>query len=126
MMTGLNCWEEVLLRYTREKGPTVARVIGYTMALDLDYPDWIGDIYLFARLRRLADPSLPHPFLSLSGSRTTIRGSDVTLTDTGAKALDGQANFVKLNGIDDWIGGVHLESSTGKLWFRTGDTLAAS
>jgi uncharacterized protein DUF1835 len=125
LKTGLNCWEDALLRYARDKGPIAAKVIGYTMTHDMKYPDWVGDAYLFARLRGLADSRLPHPFLSLSGSAFTIRGSQVTLTDTGAKALEGEANFVELNGINDWIGGVHLESSKGKLWFRRDDTLVA-
>src|SRR5262249_33194752 len=30
--TGLNAWEGELLGYTRDRGPVVARVIGYTMA----------------------------------------------------------------------------------------------
>ncbi len=124
--TGLNCWEDELLRYTRDRGPVVARVIGHTMTHDMKYPDRVGDVYLFARLRRLADAQLSRPFLSLSGSATTIRGSEVTLTDAGAKALEGDANFVELNGIDDWIGGVHLESSKGNVWFRRDDTLVRS
>jgi hypothetical protein len=126
LKSGLNGWEDELLRYSRDKGPVVARVIGYTMTHDTEYPDCVGDVWLFARLRHLADPGLPYPFLSLSGSRTTIRGSEVTLTDTGAKAIESQANFVELNGIDDWIGGVHLESSKGNVWFRRDDTLVRS
>jgi hypothetical protein len=121
--TGLNCWERELLRYVREKGPIVARVIGHTMAHDMEQPDWVGDAYLFARLRRLADSKLAHPFLSLTGPEISMRGSKVTLTDTGAQALDGDANFVDLNGIDDWIGGVHLESGKGNMWFCEDNTL---
>ena len=126
LKTGLNRWEEELLRYTRDKGPIVARVIGYTMTHDMEGSDWVGDSYLFSRLRRLADRGVPHPFLSLSGPTTTIRGSEVALTDFGAKALEGAANFVELNGINDWIGGVHLESGKGKLWFRRHDTLVVA
>jgi Domain of unknown function (DUF1835) len=124
VVTGLNCWEEQLLRYTHDRGPVVARVIGYTMAHDMEHPDWVGDAYLFARLRRLADLALLHPFLSLTGSTLSVRGSEVTLTEAGAGALAGEANFVNLNGIDDWIGGVHLESRNGNVWFRRGDTVA--
>jgi len=121
--TGLNCWEEELLKYTRDRGPVVARIIGYTVAHDMDRPDWVGDAYLFARLRRLADSALPHPFLSLTGATLSIRGSETTLTAIGAKALAGEVNFVDLNDIDDWIGGVHLESTKKNVWFRKGDTL---
>jgi hypothetical protein len=32
----------------------------------------------------------------------------VRLTDAGRRVLDGDADQVELNGIDRWIGGVHL------------------
>lgn len=124
--TGLNCWEAELLKYTRDRGPSVAKVIGYTLTHDMGYPDCVGDGYLFARLRHLADSNLPHPFLSLTGSGISIRGSEVMLTHDGAKALAGKANFVELNGVDEWIGGVHLESRQGSLWFRRDDTLVTT
>ena len=31
------------------------------------------------------------------------------LTDTGARVLAGEADQIALNGIDRWIGGVHLQ-----------------
>jgi hypothetical protein len=36
------------------------------------------------------------------------RATGVRLTDTGWRVLAGQADQVVLNGIDRWIGGVHL------------------
>lgn len=36
------------------------------------------------------------------------RGTPLRLTDTGARVLAGDADHVTLNGIDRWIGGVHL------------------
>jgi hypothetical protein len=57
-----------------------------------------------------------------SSSWCSIRQRSASIvTDAGARALAGKANFVDLNGIDDWIGGVHLESSKGSVWFRRGD-----
>ena len=35
----------------------------------------------------------------------------VALTDVGRKLLDGQADWVRLNGIDRWLGGVHLQGA---------------
>ena len=37
--------------------------------------------------------------------------------------LAGRRNFVELNGVDDWVGGVHLDSRTGVVWFRRGEEL---
>jgi hypothetical protein len=40
--------------------------------------------------------------------RPVDRGSGLRLTDTGAGVLAGAVDQVALNGIDRWIGGVHL------------------
>jgi len=37
--------------------------------------------------------------------------------------LNGEANAVHLNGVDDWIAGVHLESRAGRVWFSRDGTL---
>jgi hypothetical protein len=36
------------------------------------------------------------------------RGTRLRLTAAGARVLAGEADHVELNGIDRWIGGVHL------------------
>jgi Domain of unknown function (DUF1835) len=123
LRTGLNAWEYQLLRYVREEGPKAVRVVGYTMAHDMDFPDWVGDSYLFHRLHRLADAALPRPLLTLSGETETLRGTTVHLTRDGEDVLAGNANAVDWNGIDDWIGGVHLDSRNGRVWFHKDETL---
>ena len=72
----------------------------------------------FLRLRRLADPALPRPAVTLSGERTSICGTEVRLTSDGEQFLMGQSNFVELNGIDDWVCGVHLDSRVGHVWYH--------
>lgn len=116
---GLSRWEAELLKYVAEKGPRVASVIGHTLGYNLD-SDLVGDAYLFSRLHRLADPRLPRPLVTLSGDPMIIRGCEVALTDAGAAVLAGHANAVELNGIDDWVFGVHLDSTTGVVWYRKG------
>ena len=39
-------------------------------------------------------------------------------TDAGESVLAGHANAVELNGIDDWVLGVHLDSENGSVWYR--------
>jgi hypothetical protein len=119
---GLSRWEAELLKYVKQKGPSVTRVVGYTMGYNLN-ADLVGDAYLFSRLRHLADPALPHPLVTLSGDSTAMRGCEVALTETGAAVLDGRANAVTLNGIDDWVLGVHLDSTIGSVWYRKEGTL---
>lgn len=68
---------------------------------------YLGDTTCFARLDRMADG--PHPLLRLDPpGRPVARTTGVHLTGPGARVLVGQADQLALNGIDRWIGGVHL------------------
>ncbi len=115
--TGLNIHEARLLASTRDNGPLAARIISETMAASNRVNgDGVGDNWLFARLRGLADPACPHPAVILTGARVTIRLTRARLTPDGHRFLEGSANFVEQNGIDDWVGGVHLDSKAGNVW----------
>jgi hypothetical protein len=51
----------------------------------------------------------PHPLLRTRPAGTpTGPATEVGLTGDGARVLAGEADHVTLNGIDRWIGGVHL------------------
>jgi hypothetical protein len=65
-----------------------------------DDPPWLGDSVLRSHLDRLA--AAPTPLLH-NGSDAGYR-----LTDDGRAVLAGRADHVLLNGIDRWLGGVHL------------------
>lgn len=121
--SGLSECDTRLLEHTVEHGPLTARIIGYTMG-DNETPDQVGDSYLFYRLLRLGSPNLPSPLVSFTGDTNAIRTCSVKITDFGRKVLAGEANHVAENGIDDWIGGVHLTSDT--VVFRDGATLLLS
>jgi hypothetical protein len=69
---------------------------------------YMGDITCFGRMYRMAEG--PHPLLRLDPpGRPVKRTTGVRLTDTGARVLAGEADQIALNGIDRWIGGVHLQ-----------------
>jgi len=119
--SGTSIWDERLLHYTQERGPSATRVLGFTIGYN-DTPDWIGDVYLFRRLAALAEPSLVVPLVSATGNTGKLRECRVEVTPFGQKVLAGEANHVRENGIDDWIGGVHL-TSEAPITFREGDTL---
>jgi uncharacterized protein DUF1835 len=119
--TGLNYWEMELLKNVSDRGPRAIRVIAYTLSTVIE--DLVGDAWLFDRLSRLADSSLPHPLLNFTGNPASMRECDFTLTDAGRSVLAGRANHVTLNGINDWVGGVHLDSASGNIWFHHGDSL---
>jgi len=116
--TGLGIWEMELLRQVVEKGPTAIKVIGFTMIRSIDWLDLVGTPYLFGLLRKLADPELRQPLLSLTGNIANMMETDLHITSVGKSVLAGEANFVELNGIDDWVGGIHLDSSHGQVWFQ--------
>jgi hypothetical protein len=68
---------------------------------------YLGDSTCFGRMDRMA--AGPRPLLRLDPpDRPVRRTTGVELTDTGARMLAGEADQVALNGIDRWIGGVHL------------------
>ena len=119
--TGLNRWEIELLKNVRDRGPRAVRVIASTLSFDTE--DTVGDVWLFYRLRGLARSSLLHPLLKLAGNPESMRECELALTKAGHDVLAGRANFVTLNGIDDWVGGVHLDSASGNIWFHDGDSL---
>jgi hypothetical protein len=122
--SGLSRYDARLLTNAREHGPDVPRVIGHTLAGAGWDSDPVGDGWLYWRLRRMADRSLRAPLLSIKSQDASYRGATVSLTSAGLNVLDGAANHYVLNGIDDWIGGMHLDSSAGRVWFQTNGSFA--
>jgi hypothetical protein len=68
---------------------------------------YLGDTWCFAAMDRLA--RAPSPLLDVLDPGPVDRTSRVRLTDTGVRVLAGEVDHVRLNGIDRWIGGVHLQ-----------------
>ena len=91
-----------------------------------EQPDHTGDTYLYDRLQRMGAPGVAHPLVSLMPPNHKMRETTVEVTDAGRAVLNGEANAVALNGIDDWVAGVHLDSKAGRVWFhRDGELVAA-
>jgi RNA polymerase sigma factor (sigma-70 family) len=69
---------------------------------------FMGDATFWLRLERLA--SGPRPLVRLTGEPThrTFPTGAIELTDDGRRVLAGQADWVALDGIDRWLGGVNL------------------
>ena len=62
---------------------------------------FLGDSVCFRIAERLAAGA--HPLLAADGGQDRLR-----LTKIGREVLSGTADHVRLNGIDRWVGGVHL------------------
>jgi hypothetical protein len=121
--TGLSYIDWELLKQSQVHGPEVTSVVAHTIMINAEQLDPVGDLYLLGRLRGLANPNLLHPALELTGDSYSMRGCTVRVTATGEHVLAGRKNFIELNGADDWVGGVHLDSRTGAVWFRRGEQL---
>jgi hypothetical protein len=68
---------------------------------------YLGDDWCFAMMDRMA--RAPVPLLDAEPVGSPVdRASRLRLTGTGARVLAGEADHVTLNGLDRWIGGVHL------------------
>jgi hypothetical protein len=66
---------------------------------------FLGDTWAFDRMTRMA--AGPEPLLAPAVA--VDRHTELELTATGRRVLDGKADHVALNGVDRWIGGVHLQ-----------------
>jgi len=80
---------------------------------------FLGDLGFYYRLDRLASGTSPLVRGLPAGGVAQAARTNMTveythtpieLTDAGRAVLEGRADYIKLNGIDRWIGGVHLTS----------------
>ncbi|HEX9945093.1 MAG TPA: DUF1835 domain-containing protein [Thermoanaerobaculia bacterium] len=68
---------------------------------------YMGDWSFSRILNELAAP--PRPLLCLEPAPNgALRGQRVSLTATGREVLEGRDDWVRIRGIDRWLGGVHL------------------
>jgi hypothetical protein len=123
LRTGLSDWDAELLRSSIKAGPDSSSIVAQTIISGRDWLDPVGDTFLFWRLRRLGDQKLARPPLLVRGELPPGRRFKVEVTSAAIEILAGRQNFVHLNGIDEWIAGVHLQSSLNRSWFRRGDEL---
>jgi DNA-binding transcriptional LysR family regulator len=79
----------------------------FVRATDRELRPYLGDTWCFAMMNRLAQAPVPLLDAEPTG-RPIDRRTTLRLTDAGAQVLAGAADHVTLNGIDRWIGGVHL------------------
>jgi len=88
-----------------------------------------GDAQLYFELKRLARARTPLLTLVNGGNRAAMDPADILLsifeiTDYGKAVLAGDEDFVSLNGIDQWLGGVHLEGNESEWrWDELGQEL---
>jgi hypothetical protein len=84
---------------------------------------YMGDTTFWSILKGMSNGRNPLVALSGAGDPFTSRSLRVGLNDLGEVVLDGGADHVELNGIDRWMGGVHLSPANLWRWDADAQTL---
>lgn len=80
---------------------------------DMEERVFLGDVLFLALLRRLASAREPLVLLEATEPETdALPDSTIEITSFGRRVLAGEADHVTHNGIDRWIGGVHLAGTS--------------
>jgi hypothetical protein len=69
---------------------------------------FMGDLSFARAVRTLAAAGLPLVELDPPGEHVPLARQAVALTALGRQVLAAHADHARLNGVDRWIGGVHL------------------
>jgi hypothetical protein len=100
---GLSLTERRLLAAIAEGAATAGEA--FVRGAAREARPYLGDTWAFAAIERLGRVEVP---LVSVDAGVVDRHAAVALTEAGRSVLDGAADHVALNGIDRWIGGVHL------------------
>jgi hypothetical protein len=111
---GLSRTERQALSVLRDRGPLPALQLFFAVQ-KMENPLFMGDLSFFAILKELASAHLPLIRAESNAGNMVSGRSVVTLTEVGSHVLDLQDDHVKLNGIERWLGGVHL-TGTDAVW----------
>ena len=76
---------------------------------------FLADLFFFRAAARLAIAPVPLIELDPPGGEV-VATTRLRLTPAGRRVLRGQADHVALNGIDRWVGGVHLSGAARWRW----------
>jgi hypothetical protein len=91
----------------------------------------LGDAQFWLALHRMSDGK--QPLLRIENGKNgggqltpdIVRTAKFEITDPGKSVLRGEADFVNLNGIDLWLGGVHLSQNNLWRWDEASGTMVA-
>lgn len=118
--SGLSRSEVQILKIIEEEGKTPVEI--FKIFMEMENPKYHGNRIVFNYIHRLC--SSEHPLLKYSsGTKSFPTGSEekflkeiVEITPKGKEVLHGRKNNLSVNGIDKWIGGVHLNRNN--VWVR--------
>lgn len=106
VVNGLSRSEHQALRGVAEGAATFEEL--FRACQRMEERVYMGDASFFRLLHELAAP--PRPLLRMEPAASgTVRSQRVSLTATGREVLKGNDDWVRIRGIDHWLGGVHLQ-----------------
>jgi hypothetical protein len=109
---GLSLTERRLLAATvMDDGAAAGAVFGRVG--EREARPFLGDLFFFRAAARLATGPVPLVELDPPGGEV-VAATRLRLTPAGRRVLRGQADQVALNGIDRWVGGVHLHGAAAR------------
>lgn len=119
---GLSRSERQILQVLSEGDRTPEQT--FVQCARLEERIFMGDASFWTIVRRLADGASPLVEARVDevtsppvSGRISLPSGTLRITDTGRAVLAGRADYVVLNGIDRWLGGVRL--TPDRLWRRT-------
>ncbi len=131
---GLSRTERQILEILAEAGP-IPLFEAFKRDMEREEAPFLGDLGFWARMAGLAPAA--HPLLAFADGRSFALPADpahptewarqaVALTGTGRAVLAGEQDWVWLNGINRWLGGVHLKGPEAAWrWDRAARRLVA-
>lgn len=107
---GLSRTERQALSVLRERGP-LSGVRLFVVVQRQEEQVFMGDSSFY---RTIADLSEARHALVQVSDRSQHSLGDITITEAGRTVIEGRTNHLDLNGIDRWLGGVHLKGDTAE------------
>jgi len=105
-VNGLSRTANAILR-ALETGPREAGALFVATQAEEPAP-FMGDWPFFGIVRTLADARVPLVTIAPDDRPNDLRGRAIAITGAGRDVLHGRRSAIALNGIDTWLGGVHL------------------
>ena len=111
---GLNLTENLTLQILAERGATTAARLFGAYANTYEPLAFMGDSGYWHVLDDLA--LVKHPAIRLDKQGDTPNTWQVTITDLGLELLSNNNDWLKLNTVNRWVGGIHIDTNANNVF----------
>lgn len=102
---GLSRTERQALSTLQERGALSGRRL-FAAVQSQEEQSFMGNLSFYRMMADLS--SVRHPLVQITDTLQHSLG-EVTITEAGRSVIEGRVDHIELNGIDRWLGGVHLQ-----------------